>query len=122
MLIYLFGYLVRYKRNYLRGTLICLMLKSPKMQWLNYSLRFAKVPVSSIRVKLPNCSNCMLASNMHLLYLQVFTDNVKLCMLVTESKVSSIFHHASSGCHHAELFTTLQAMTKVRLQYACMHT
>ena len=42
MLIYLFWYLVRYRRNCLKGTLICLMLKSPMMQWLNSSLRLWK--------------------------------------------------------------------------------
>ena len=55
-------------------------------------------------------------SNIHLL-LQVFTNNGKLCVKVTESELSPIFHIASNCFNQAELFTTLLALTKV-----CLHT
>lgn len=47
--------------------------------------------------------------------MQIFTDNAELCRKVSESELSLIFHIACTGDNHAELFTTLQAMTKVNV-------
>lgn len=43
----------------------------------------------------------------------MFTDNEELCKKVSQSELSLIFHIASTGDSHNELFTTLQAIIKV---------
>ena len=56
------------------------------------------------------------------LHLQIFTDNEELCRKVSESELSFIFHVASTGESHEELFTTLQAIIKVGVAKGCIET
>ena len=44
---------------------------------------------------------------------QIFTDNEELCRKVSKPELTLVFHIASTSDKHEELFTTLQAITKV---------